>query len=93
VPRTIIGLASLDIRAGADLASKDHGTTPYRGASPQQDHGDALCDCLPFACSTSLTEMRGTTKALVASDVRFHHETTCSSCRRTVLALAYKARR
>src|SRR5947207_8785463 len=48
VPRTIIGLASLDIRAGADLASKDHGTTPYRGTPPQAGPRRRAVRCLPL---------------------------------------------
>ena len=53
--------------------------------------GNALCDaCLALACGTTVTEMRETTKVLLAHVASFHRASTCASCRRTVPATVYQ---
>lgn len=57
----------------------------------EQCPGEALCDaCLAFACSVSLTEMRGVTATLVR-DLAFGRSTsTCASCRRQTPTLLWR---
>src|SRR5262249_31280974 len=55
--------------------------------------GEPLCDaCLAFACSISLSEMRQVTEELV-TQASFQRRDTCVSCRRTVPAVAYSAKK
>jgi hypothetical protein len=55
--------------------------------------GEALCaSCLAFACSVSVTEMRGVVERLIASDRTFEQDSSCASCRRTVPSIVYRER-
>src|SRR5215813_1031137 len=55
--------------------------------------GEALCDaCLAFACSVSLAEMHQLTEELLTR-ASFQRRDRCISCRRTVPAIAYAARK
>jgi len=49
----------------------------------EQCPGEPLCDaCLAFACSVSLTEMRGATTSLAHDGGFLRAAATCGSCRR-----------
>jgi len=55
--------------------------------------GEALCDaCLALACSVSLAEMHELTEELLTS-ARFQRRDKCVSCRHTVPAVAYSAKK
>jgi hypothetical protein len=54
--------------------------------------GEAICDdCLAFACSVSLGEIRRVAEELLTS-ASFQRRDKCVSCRRTAPALAYSAK-
>src|SRR5438552_8230202 len=57
----------------------------------KQAPGEALCPaCLAFSCSTSLTEMRKITTALVHDSKEFRNVSlTCASCRRLTATIVY----
>lgn len=55
--------------------------------------GEPLCDaCLALACSVSLSEMRELTEELLTR-ASFQSRDRCISCRRTVPAIAYSAKK
>jgi hypothetical protein len=57
----------------------------------KQAPGEPLCSaCLAFSCSTSLTEMRKITAALVHDSKEFRNASlTCASCRRVTETIVY----
>ena len=55
----------------------------------KQSPGEPLClPCLAFSCSTSLTEMRTITAALIRDSDEFRNASlTCASCRRVTTTI------
>ena len=57
----------------------------------RQAPGEPLCPaCLAFICSTSLTEIRTITEALIRDGQEFRNASlTCASCRRVTATITY----